>query len=339
MAITLPVGRRKLRLWGFTTDDRRTEEEYQAALARAQERGYKPPKRERMPQGRWNLTATIIDPRVPPRPPMPRRMDKDAFVAWDKEHPSPERHVGTILKGWYMLGWSRYRFKWWSFELAVGGEDSMVQVGIRSPLLAGGAGFRVPRRWLRGWVYERRSIIEVKLGYMGSIAHVALFHDDRMDDMRSYYLREREQGRYNGFVTPAMLRNGWAGYVGGTHIWERQVVSRVFGAREYTTVRSEPVPVTIRMPEGDYPATVTVVQETWKRPRAWWSMKLVATDTQVPNPPQFAGKGENSWDCGDDGYYASHSRSAKTVEDAVEQYRLSVLDERKRHGMPAGLRA
>lgn len=309
----IPIGRGKvLRVSGWTVDDKRSPEEYAAVLRRAEAHGYKKPRRERMPTGRWFVCAQV--------------------------HEGNERDghwLGTVVKGWYRVGWSRYRFKTVQAEIAVGGEDSMVQASVHTPLLSGGAGFRVPRRWLRSWVYERRSIIDVKLGYIGSIAHVALFHDDRMADMASYYRDQRAQGKDNGFVTEAMLRNGWAGYIGGASVWDRKVLGTLFGPREYTTTRrGEPVPVTIRMPEGEYSGTCAIVLEQWKRPRARWARRQVATDLQVPDPPMFAGKGENSYDLDDDGFYSSHSRTAKTVEDAVRQYELSVLERRARYGQP-----
>lgn len=88
--------------------------------------------------------------------------------------------------------------------------------------------------------------------------------------------------------------------------------------------------VQIPMPEGCYPATITICESTWKRPR-WFAKRLVRAKIDMEKPIPHPGKGENSWDCGDD---ATHGLSCceDTVEGAVAAMVRTVLGSRRRHG-------
>jgi hypothetical protein len=54
---------------------------------------------------------------------------------------------------------------------------------------------------------------------------------------------------------------------------------------------------------------------------------LVESETGVPVP----GKGENSWDCGEDALY-SLSTTAATIDEAIEKFKASVMKTRERYG-------
>jgi len=64
----------------------------------------------------------------------------------------------------------------------------------------------------------------------------------------------------------------------------------------------------------------------------------VSSNLEVPQPPQFSGKGESSWDCGDDGIYGMGSRETSPAK-TVGEYIKRVLENRERYGMPSELRA
>ncbi len=91
----------------------------------------------------------------------------------------------------------------------------------------------------------------------------------------------------------------------------------------------------IPMGEGAYPATVEIKERTWKRPR-WFARRMIGASIDIPGGIPFMGKGENSWDCGEDGLYGM-SCDAKTVEEAIGQVVASVLRSRRRHGKPSDL--
>lgn len=92
--------------------------------------------------------------------------------------------------------------------------------------------------------------------------------------------------------------------------------------------------VKIAMPEGSYDATVAIDERSWKRPR-WFVKRLVGSDVKIPKGIPFPGKGENSWDCGQDAVFGQ-SNSADTVEKAVASVVESVLRSRRRYGGSIG---
>jgi hypothetical protein len=90
--------------------------------------------------------------------------------------------------------------------------------------------------------------------------------------------------------------------------------------------------VDIPMPEGSYPATVKLERATWKRTR--WPFKRTIIRANIDmgdNPIPFPGKGENSWDCGDDATYAL-TTPASTLHEAVGAMMESVTRNRIKNG-------
>lgn len=86
--------------------------------------------------------------------------------------------------------------------------------------------------------------------------------------------------------------------------------------------------VVIPMPEGIYKGTATV--ERWSRGRRFW-FKHRTTEVwlDIPKGIPHAGKGENSWDCGDDGLFGI---GGDTVEGAIGNAVALVLRDRRRYG-------
>lgn len=89
--------------------------------------------------------------------------------------------------------------------------------------------------------------------------------------------------------------------------------------------------VVIPMPEGAYQANVTLLESSWKRPRWLFTKRLLRANIKPKKPIPFPGKGENSWDCGEDGMHALHT-TAKTVEEAIAKTVESALGTRRRRG-------
>lgn len=99
------------------------------------------------------------------------------------------------------------------------------------------------------------------------------------------------------------------------------------------TYRCEPlgsVETFIPMREGCYPATIVMERATWTRKR-WFTKTLVRAKVDVPKGIPFMGKGENSWDQGDDGLFGM-TCPAKNVNAAIAKVVESVLESRRRHG-------
>lgn len=104
----------------------------------------------------------------------------------------------------------------------------------------------------------------------------------------------------------------------------------VLGKREYAEGDQEVHRVKIPMPEGAYDATVALGVDRWERPR-WFPLTIRRARVDVPLGIPFPGKGENSWDCGEDCSFG-FTGPAENVEDAIGKQVASVLRNRRRNG-------
>ncbi len=102
------------------------------------------------------------------------------------------------------------------------------------------------------------------------------------------------------------------------------------GRRKYERKVVEEKEVEVPMPEGSYRATVKLCEDTWKRPR--WGKKVIKrVDIEIPDGIPHPGKGENSWDCGDDATFGICC-PAVSIADGVGKLVGSVLRDRVRYG-------
>lgn len=108
----------------------------------------------------------------------------------------------------------------------------------------------------------------------------------------------------------------------------------LFGRHKYKSEELQRgMEVAFVFPEGVYTGTVTLTRDTWKRKR-WPRTKVVyRANIEVPKPPMFAGKGENSYDCEDDAIYGMTCQ-AKSLHEAITAYEAAVYRNRARYGMP-----
>lgn len=95
-------------------------------------------------------------------------------------------------------------------------------------------------------------------------------------------------------------------------------------------------------PATTHSVTVTRKHMTWKYgnpfvktiDRTFWNFDFKRELDQ--KPPAFSGKGENSWDCGDDGIYGCSFdvsvSGQETIEGAINAYIAKVIENRKRYG-------
>jgi hypothetical protein len=106
----------------------------------------------------------------------------------------------------------------------------------------------------------------------------------------------------------------------------------LFGSTKYnvgTTIKD--VTVDFPLPEGSYKGRVKLQANEWKRPRWPWPNIIVRAHVDMEEPIPYTGKGENSWDCGDD-YLHGSCFPCRTVEEAVGNVVGTVLDYRQRYG-------
>jgi len=118
----------------------------------------------------------------------------------------------------------------------------------------------------------------------------------------------------------------------------------LFGGTKYESRNIKSERAVIPMPEGGYPCTVTINEDTWLRPR-WpfvWK-RLIRSEIKPDTPIAHPGKGENSWDCDEDAMHSIYGPYNNTL-DAVMEAAKSVMHDRLRYGggwsyIPEKLRA
>lgn len=110
-------------------------------------------------------------------------------------------------------------------------------------------------------------------------------------------------------------------------------VDWLLGRSEFSRRLLHSTETVVPMPERSYPATVKMEEHTWTRPRWPWSRRLLRADISVEGGIPVPGKGENSYDCGQDAVYALTTR-ASTVPEAVAKLVRSCLERRARYGGP-----
>jgi hypothetical protein len=122
---------------------------------------------------------------------------------------------------------------------------------------------------------------------------------------------------------------GWKGWY--KHIFIREAI---MGRTDYTSEPIETHTTTVTMPEGSYDAIVTINRDMWRHrrwPFRYFPRQRTSAYIEVPQGVPVPGKGENSWDCGEDAIYATGS-SSPTVAAAVAQIITSALKTRERYG-------
>lgn len=90
-------------------------------------------------------------------------------------------------------------------------------------------------------------------------------------------------------------------------------------------------PVVVSMPEKNYEGSVRLFESTWKRPRWLFSRRIIRTELELKEGIPHPGKGENSWDCGEDCTYGM-TAPCNTVYEAIAQMVESVMRNRQRYG-------
>lgn len=115
--------------------------------------------------------------------------------------------------------------------------------------------------------------------------------------------------------------------------WKKTIVLHVvewlIGRSRCETVKGSPSETFIPMPEGCYRATATPETRTWRRRWYWPERRRDSVWLDIPGGIPRNGKGDNSWDCGDDGLFGC---GGDTLEDAIAHAVRSSLRDRRRYG-------
>lgn len=105
----------------------------------------------------------------------------------------------------------------------------------------------------------------------------------------------------------------------------------LLGKRKYS---ERPLSVDTRfltLPERSYPVEIKLKEAMWKRARWPFPAKIVRAEMNVVGGVPVPGKGENSWDCGEDATFGI-TCPANTFDEALSAYYSSVMRSRERHG-------
>jgi hypothetical protein len=106
-----------------------------------------------------------------------------------------------------------------------------------------------------------------------------------------------------------------------------------FGKDQYSATVLSTEDVVIEMPEGNYPAIAKRLFCKWTRPRWPWPKTINRVEVELKDDLciPFPGKGENAWDCGDDGT-CSIICVGESAQDGITAIRNSVMRVRTRYG-------
>lgn len=109
------------------------------------------------------------------------------------------------------------------------------------------------------------------------------------------------------------------------------VTDRLKGKMDVSKKIIEEMDILIPMPEKSYEAHAVLADWTWKYPR-WFSQTIRRCEIEIPGGIPCAGKGENSWDCGDDATFGSTSGKVSSIAEAVGNLIGRILNDRVRYG-------
>jgi hypothetical protein len=116
--------------------------------------------------------------------------------------------------------------------------------------------------------------------------------------------------------------------------WEMRVniPDLLLGRNKYSDEVLETREIVVPMPEGSYTGRCTMKLETWKRPR-WFAKRLVRAHIDMNEGQQipFPGKGEDSWNCGEDATFGLCTPARDVVEATAHLFQ-SVMRDRARYG-------
>ena len=132
------------------------------------------------------------------------------------------------------------------------------------------------------------------------------------------------------------------GYKGWYRHWFVNEV--IFGRPVYSSREVERGTGLVYLQEGNatvgYPVDVILSDDQWKFPRWPWPKVIRRAEVQSKDGIPIPGKGENSWDCGEDRNYGLIT-PANSIAEAIEAMGKSVQERREPHGgknwIPEGL--
>ena len=179
---------------------------------------------------------------------------------------------------------------------------------------------------LQGWIPGLRVWLSIQAKPIRRALRALGLNEDREIGFRTH----------DGAIWWTIWRDAWAGWDRSVPRWREgswHPLDTFFG-REVAASREIDafVDVPIAMPERTYSAKVVLVERTLTRPRLPWLRKVWTSAVVDLSPPiPVPGKGENSWDCGDDALHGG-SYAAASLHEAIAAVTSSVWRSRIRYG-------
>jgi hypothetical protein len=168
--------------------------------------------------------------------------------------------------------------------------------------------------------------LSLYFGLEGVLSHDWMYKNFKYED-REIYVAIHDWTIWWSFWRDG---NGWSSKESKWRVGSFHIDNLFLGKMTYKRQVLSEHNVMIPMPEGQYPATIKLCEDSWSRPR-WFTKRVRRADVNLQIPIPFPGKGENSWDCGDDAIHGM-TTGARNVEDAIAAVVKSVLKSRRRHG-------
>lgn len=114
--------------------------------------------------------------------------------------------------------------------------------------------------------------------------------------------------------------------------WKVYLLDRLLGRVQYREGESLVYRLYVPMPEGGYHGQVTMRADSWKRP-LWFRRTVRRAHVEMDEGQQIPipGKGENSWDQGEDGIFGS-TFPCESFADVERHMIESAMRTRRRHG-------
>lgn len=168
----------------------------------------------------------------------------------------------------------------------------------------------IPRKWAKNHTWSHNTGVT----WMEGSLHLQLYSCSN----DCYYC--------DGYKDHPQRWTGWSKWIDFREL--------LFGRNDYKSEVIETHSAEVPMPEGSYPAKVEIHRDVWTRRR--WPFRLfplvkITSRIEVEHGVPVPGKGENSWDCGEDAIFSTGS-DTPTVAAAVSAIVSSALRSRESYG-------
>ena len=166
----------------------------------------------------------------------------------------------------------------------------------------------------------------------------------RGEEKNPTWLEDSHGKTWGFYISENMVKLSWAASVIGSGpdkkwgwSWACFIDEKIFGRRNFKPMnerRHENIAITF--PEAEYHLNIILSDDTWTYAR-WprWPLRKIVRRAHIEVVEKdgiiLPGKGENSWDCGDDALHGLTAPS-RNLNDAVAQVYESVARSRKQYG-------